>query len=64
MKKNLIRAKEICILDIYNNIPITKKYTKKTINQNEGEVPVYSSQYLSQGTIGFVNFYNYPIHLC
>jgi len=55
MESDLISYKEISILDIYEPIKISKKYTKKDINKNSGDIPVYSSQYLNGGCIGNVN---------
>lgn len=47
--------KKIKITDIYNPIKITKKYTKKDIDKNKGDIPVYSSQSSNFGIIGYTN---------
>ncbi|KLL02790.1 MAG: hypothetical protein MRERV_69c001 [Mycoplasmataceae bacterium RV_VA103A] len=51
--------KEILISDIFEIKKGSSKYTKKFIDENPGEYPVYSSQTDNYGIIGKINYYDY-----
>ncbi|CAG8464388.1 32559_t:CDS:10 [Gigaspora margarita] len=51
--------KEILISDIFEIKKGSSKYTKKFIDENPGEYPVYSSQTVNEGIIGKINSYDY-----
>ncbi len=46
---------KVKITDIYEPIKISGKYTKKDIDKNKGNIPVYSSQSSNDGIIGYAN---------
>lgn len=48
-------GKNVRIVDLYDEIPVTFKYTKETANQNKGEFPLFSSQFLNEGLCGRVS---------
>ena len=55
-----IKYKEIFLNDMFDfqrGVVISKKY----IQEHQGKYPVYSSNTLNEGILGFVNFYNYDL---
>lgn len=54
-----INFEEALISDIFEIKKGSAGYTKKFINENPGEYPVYSSQTTEEGIIGRINSYDY-----
>lgn len=51
--------KNVSIGDIFNIVKGNSKYTKKYIQEHNGVYPVYSSQTINNGEIGYINSYDF-----
>lgn len=51
--------KEFTIKDLFNVKKGNSKYTRRYINSNKGDFPVYSSQTTDEGIIGKINSYDF-----
>lgn len=56
---DILSTKEVPILSIFDCFKGKACYTKKYIRENLGEHPVYSSQTIEEGVIGWVDSYDY-----
>ena len=55
----LLDAREKSIKECFQCIKGKAKYTKKYIKEHKGKYPVYSSQTVEEGIIGYINSYDY-----
>jgi len=53
------KTKELLISEIFNQKKGNAKYTKKYINNHGGKYPIYSSQTIKEGIIGYIDTYDY-----
>lgn len=54
------KTKSVFVTDIFEVKKGDSRITKRYINENSGEYPVYSSQTTEEGEIGKINTYDYP----
>jgi len=57
--ENKCQTRSVPLTDLFNPRKGSAKYTKKYINENKGEYPVYSSQTSNLGEIGRISTFEY-----